>query len=243
VLATFGKLLYDLFGLPHHISTDERNGVTSVRVGSKALCEWLSGIGFTKEIVPDIILTAPRDGLTVLMSVNGLVTELPHTLKPKYDPLKDLKPLVEVAGGGLVPDDVVVGISNTFGYFYQWDAVKYELLALDEVGDAVRNAELRQRRAVARLGDAVDADDGLEHLTHLHGTARRRHQVRADVRKNRVAHALLQQQHDVGPNARRGPRGTIDRVPAALCHHHAQRAVDGARRRGGEQLIERGERR
>lgn len=53
-------------------------------------------------IVMDAFLTAPRDGLTVLMSVNGLVTELPHTLKPKYDPLKDLKPLVEVAGGGLV---------------------------------------------------------------------------------------------------------------------------------------------
>lgn len=53
-------------------------------------------------IVMDAFLTAPHDGLTVLMSVNGLVTELPHTLKPKYDPLKDLKPLVEVAGGGLV---------------------------------------------------------------------------------------------------------------------------------------------
>ncbi|MBK7829492.1 serine hydrolase domain-containing protein [Nannocystis sp.] len=49
-----------------------------------------------------------------------------------------------VGHGGLFPgytaamglrvdsDDVVVAISNTFGYFYQWDAVKYGLLALDE---------------------------------------------------------------------------------------------------------------
>ncbi len=29
-------------------------------------------------------------------------------------------------------DDVVVAISNTFGYFYQWDAVAHGLLALDE---------------------------------------------------------------------------------------------------------------
>lgn len=50
-----------------------------------------------------------------------------------------------VAGhGGLFPgytsamglridsDDVVVAISNTFGYFYQWDAVHNVLLALDD---------------------------------------------------------------------------------------------------------------
>lgn len=53
-------------------------------------------------IVMDVFLSAPRDGLTYLVSVNGLVTELPHTAKPKYDPLKDLEPLVELAGSGLV---------------------------------------------------------------------------------------------------------------------------------------------
>ncbi len=53
-------------------------------------------------IVMDSFMGAPRDGHTLLLSVNGLFTEIPHTLKPKYDPLKDVKPLVEVAGGGLV---------------------------------------------------------------------------------------------------------------------------------------------
>ena len=53
-------------------------------------------------IVMDSFMSAPRDGLTLLLSVNGLFTEIPHSLKPRYDPLKDVKPLVEVAGSGLV---------------------------------------------------------------------------------------------------------------------------------------------
>jgi len=53
-------------------------------------------------IAMESFMSAPRDGHTLLLSVNGLFTEIPHTLKPKYDPLKDVKPLVEVAGSGLV---------------------------------------------------------------------------------------------------------------------------------------------
>ena len=53
-------------------------------------------------IVMESFLVAPRDGHTLLLSVNGLFSEVPHSLKPKYDPLKDVKPLVEVAGSGLV---------------------------------------------------------------------------------------------------------------------------------------------
>lgn len=53
-------------------------------------------------IVMDAFLAAPRDGYTYVLSVNSLVTELPYTIKPKYDPFKDLKPLVKIAGGGLV---------------------------------------------------------------------------------------------------------------------------------------------
>ena len=53
-------------------------------------------------IVMDAFLGAPRDGHTLLLSVNGLFTEIPHTLKPRYDPLKDVRALVEVAGSGLV---------------------------------------------------------------------------------------------------------------------------------------------
>jgi tripartite-type tricarboxylate transporter receptor subunit TctC len=53
-------------------------------------------------IATDALLSAPRDGHTYLLSVNGLFSELPYSLKPKYDPMKDIKPLVEVAGSGLV---------------------------------------------------------------------------------------------------------------------------------------------
>jgi tripartite-type tricarboxylate transporter receptor subunit TctC len=50
----------------------------------------------------DSFLSAPRDGQTYLLSVNGLFSEIPYSLKPKYDPLKDVAPLVELAGSGLV---------------------------------------------------------------------------------------------------------------------------------------------
>jgi tripartite-type tricarboxylate transporter receptor subunit TctC len=50
----------------------------------------------------DGFLAAPRDGHTYLLSVNGLFSEVPYTIKPKYDPVKDVKPLVEVGGSGLV---------------------------------------------------------------------------------------------------------------------------------------------
>jgi len=53
-------------------------------------------------IVMDAFLAAPRDGHTYVLSVNSLVTEIPYTMKPKYDPLKDIKPLVKLSGGGLV---------------------------------------------------------------------------------------------------------------------------------------------
>ena len=53
-------------------------------------------------IAMDALLSAPKDGHTLLLSVNALVTELPHSFKPRYDPFKDLKPLVELASSGLV---------------------------------------------------------------------------------------------------------------------------------------------
>lgn len=53
-------------------------------------------------IVMDAFLAAPRDGYTYVLSVNSLVTEIPFTMKPKYDPHKDIKPLVKLSGGGLV---------------------------------------------------------------------------------------------------------------------------------------------
>lgn len=53
-------------------------------------------------IVMESFLAAPRDGHTYLVSVNGLFSEVPHSLKPRYDPLKDVRPLVELGGGGLV---------------------------------------------------------------------------------------------------------------------------------------------
>lgn len=48
------------------------------------------------------LIAAPRDGHTVLVGVNSLVTEIPHIVKLKLDMAKEIRPIAELARGGLV---------------------------------------------------------------------------------------------------------------------------------------------
>jgi tripartite-type tricarboxylate transporter receptor subunit TctC len=48
------------------------------------------------------LMQSPADGHTLYLAVNATVTEIPHVIKVRYDPFKDLKPLVDLGGGGLV---------------------------------------------------------------------------------------------------------------------------------------------
>ncbi len=50
----------------------------------------------------DALFASPRDGYSYMMAVNSLVSEIPFTVKPKYDPFKDLVPLVEIVNSPLV---------------------------------------------------------------------------------------------------------------------------------------------
>lgn len=47
------------------------------------------------------MLKAPRDGYTMLFTISGLVTEVPHAFKSPIDPLKALVPLANMAQAGL----------------------------------------------------------------------------------------------------------------------------------------------
>ena len=47
-------------------------------------------------------LGQPADGYTLLVSVNALVTEIPHVIKVRFDPFKDIKPLADLSRSGLV---------------------------------------------------------------------------------------------------------------------------------------------
>ncbi|TFZ05502.1 tripartite tricarboxylate transporter substrate binding protein [Ramlibacter henchirensis] len=58
--------------------------------------------GVAGAVATEVLLSAPRDGSTLLLSPNSLVTEVPYTIKPRYDPFKDLVPLVELASIGIV---------------------------------------------------------------------------------------------------------------------------------------------
>lgn len=53
-------------------------------------------------IAANAFLSSPRDGYTFLFAPSSLVTEVPYSIKPKYDPFKDITPLVELASTGLV---------------------------------------------------------------------------------------------------------------------------------------------
>ena len=48
------------------------------------------------------LMRSPADGHTLYLAVNSTVTEIPHVIKVRYDPFKDLKPLVDLGGAGLV---------------------------------------------------------------------------------------------------------------------------------------------
>jgi tripartite-type tricarboxylate transporter receptor subunit TctC len=53
-------------------------------------------------IAMDAFMGLPRDGHAFMVGVNSLVTELPHTLKPRYDPFTVIKPLLRLTNGGMV---------------------------------------------------------------------------------------------------------------------------------------------
>ena len=77
VLERFTALLEALFGLHGRKLIDPRNGVTSIVVGSKSLQEWLRGIGFSKQQVPDCVLTGSRDmalGYLSRLYLDGWIT-------------------------------------------------------------------------------------------------------------------------------------------------------------------------
>jgi tripartite-type tricarboxylate transporter receptor subunit TctC len=58
--------------------------------------------GGSGTIAVDALLRAEPDGHTLMVSTNGLVSELPHVLNLRFDPLQDLKPVAELARSALV---------------------------------------------------------------------------------------------------------------------------------------------
>jgi tripartite-type tricarboxylate transporter receptor subunit TctC len=57
------------------------------------------------------LLQSPHDGTTMLVSLDALVSEIPHVVKLRFDMAKDIKVIAELARGGLV----MVGNPSTPG--------------------------------------------------------------------------------------------------------------------------------
>ena len=117
----------------HHPSAAWAAGAMVMTVGD--LAKWTDALlrgpllsDASKEEMLDVVATdnpeTPYYGLGVEMPSLDVGAVVGHGgLFPGYTAAMGLR---------VDSDDVVVAISNTFGYFYQWDAVKYGLLALDE---------------------------------------------------------------------------------------------------------------
>lgn len=48
------------------------------------------------------MMQAPHDGNTVVVSLDSIVSEIPHVLKMRFDMAKEIKPIAELARGGRV---------------------------------------------------------------------------------------------------------------------------------------------
>jgi tripartite-type tricarboxylate transporter receptor subunit TctC len=53
-------------------------------------------------IAVQALLQAPADGLTLMVTADNILTEIPHVMKLTYDPLKDVKPIATVARASMV---------------------------------------------------------------------------------------------------------------------------------------------
>lgn len=93
-----------IVGVPPGSSTDVvarmLGNALSIVLGQSVIID--NKPGGSGSIATSAFLSAPRDGQTWLMAVNGFFSEAPHTIKTKFDGLKETKPLVEIGGGGLV---------------------------------------------------------------------------------------------------------------------------------------------
>lgn len=58
--------------------------------------------GAAGAIAVNDLMQSPRDGGTLMVAVNSLVSEIPHIVKLRIDMGKEIKPLAELARGGLV---------------------------------------------------------------------------------------------------------------------------------------------
>jgi D-alanyl-D-alanine carboxypeptidase len=117
----------------HHPSAAWAAGAMVMTVGD--LMKWTDAVfrgpllsDASKEQMMDVVTTGnpetPYYGLGVEMPSLDVGAVVGHGgLFPGYTSTMGLR---------IDSDDVVVAISNTFGYFYQWDAVDHGLLALDD---------------------------------------------------------------------------------------------------------------
>ncbi|WP_035877509.1 tripartite tricarboxylate transporter substrate binding protein [Cupriavidus sp. amp6] len=69
-------------------------------LGQPVVVDYKAGAAGT--IAVQSMLSAPRDGYTLLLIQKGIASEVPQAIKVSYDPFKDIVPLVQLTRQGLV---------------------------------------------------------------------------------------------------------------------------------------------
>ncbi|MGB3070290.1 MAG: tripartite tricarboxylate transporter substrate binding protein [Ottowia sp.] len=67
----------------------------SKEVGQTVIVENKAGAGGS--IGVQAVLNAPADGHTILYTSSNVLTEIPHAMKPPYDPMKDVRPVAALS--------------------------------------------------------------------------------------------------------------------------------------------------
>ncbi|MES2889999.1 MAG: tripartite tricarboxylate transporter substrate binding protein [Pseudomonadota bacterium] len=69
-------------------------------IGQPVVVENRAGAGGA--IAVQVMISAPPDGNTIMMTASNILTEIPHVMKTAFDPLKDVKPVTAIARASMV---------------------------------------------------------------------------------------------------------------------------------------------
>jgi tripartite-type tricarboxylate transporter receptor subunit TctC len=72
----------------------------SADIGQPVIIDNKPGAGGA--IAVQAMMSAPRDGQTIMVTASNVLTEIPHVMKTAFDPLKDVRPVATIARAGLV---------------------------------------------------------------------------------------------------------------------------------------------
>ena len=122
--------------------------------------------GAAGAIAVNDLLQSPQDGHTLLVAVNALVSEVPHMVKLKIDMQQSLRPIAELARGGLVlvgnPSFPANNLKDLIAYVKanpgKVNVASYSPGSLSHVLESARNTAKSALPSLSKSAANADAD-------------------------------------------------------------------------------------